>query len=120
MCRFGQSFGFQDHPNVEIVAVTDLFPDRCAEMAKACRCKKTYPSCEEMLKDDTIEAVFIATDAPSHARLAIMALGLGKHVCVAVPATFGSLEDGEKLFETYKKAAGPKKAAAEKKAAAKK
>lgn len=108
VCRFGPSFGFQDHPNVEIVAVTDLIPDRCAAMAKACRCKKTYPSFEEMVKNDSIEAVFIATDAPSHARLAILALGLGKHVCVAVPATFGSLEDGEKLFEAYKKAAGPK------------
>ncbi|MBN2296386.1 MAG: Gfo/Idh/MocA family oxidoreductase [Pirellulales bacterium] len=107
-CKFGQSFGFQDHPNVEVVAVTDLFPDRCAAMAKACRCKKPYPSFEEMVKNDSIEAVFIATDAPSHARLSILALGLGKHVCTAVPATFGSLEDGEKLFEAYKKAAGPK------------
>ena len=27
-CRFGAAFGFQDHPNVEVVAVSDLFPDR--------------------------------------------------------------------------------------------
>jgi hypothetical protein len=26
------------------VAVSDLFPDRCAELAKVTRCKKTYPS----------------------------------------------------------------------------
>src|SRR3972149_9555417 len=25
VCRFGADFGFQNHPNVEIVAVTDLF-----------------------------------------------------------------------------------------------
>lgn len=25
-CKFGAAFGFQDHPNVEIVAVSDLFP----------------------------------------------------------------------------------------------
>ena len=38
VCRFGAAFGFQDHPNVEVVAVSDLFPDRCAELARACRC----------------------------------------------------------------------------------
>src|SRR6476619_6004036 len=35
VCKFGVAFGFQDHPNVEVVAVSDLLPDRCAEMAKA-------------------------------------------------------------------------------------
>ncbi|MCF6286353.1 MAG: Gfo/Idh/MocA family oxidoreductase, partial [Candidatus Hydrogenedentes bacterium] len=63
VCRFGAAFGFQDHSNVEVVAVSDLFPDRCAALAKACRCEKTYPSLEEMVKDDTIEAIFLATDA---------------------------------------------------------
>src|SRR4051812_10729194 len=27
VCKFGADFGFQDHPNVEVVAVTDLLPD---------------------------------------------------------------------------------------------
>jgi len=103
LCQFGAAFAFQNHPNVSVAAVTDLNPARCAELAKACRCEKTYPSCEEMLKDDTIEAVFIATDAPSHARLAIMALERGKHVASAVPAVFGSLEDADRLFNAVNK-----------------
>lgn len=103
ICQFGAAFFFQNHPNVEVVAVTDLNPDRCAALAKACRCEKTYPSCEEMIQDDTIEAVFIATDAPSHARLAIAALEHGKHVASAVPAVFGSVEDADRLFEAVKK-----------------
>jgi len=102
VCSFGSAFGFQNHPNVEVFAVTDLFADRCAKLAKKCRCEKTYPSCEEMVKDDLIEAVFIATDAPSHARLAIEALKHGKHVASAVPAVFGSLEEADKLFEAVK------------------
>ena len=53
--------------------------------------------------DDSLEAVFIATDAPSHARLAIEALHRGKHVASAVPAVHGSLEDADRLFETVKK-----------------
>ncbi len=102
-CKFGTAFGFQDHPNVEVVAVSDLMPDRCAEMAKVARCKKTYPSLEELVKDDTIEAVFIATEAPSHAKHAIEALKHGKHVGTAVPAVFGSLEEAEQLFAAVKK-----------------
>jgi hypothetical protein len=102
-CSFGAQFGFQNHPNVEVAAVTDLDPVRCAGLAKACSCGKTYPSCEEMIKDDTIEAVFIATDAPSHARLAVAALEHGKHVASAVPAVFGSLEDADRLMQAVKK-----------------
>lgn len=99
VCRFGAAFSFQDHPNVDIVAVSDLFPDRCAALARECRCDKTYPSLEELVKDDTIEAVFVATDAPSHARHCIDVLEHGKHVACAVPAVYGSLEDADRLFE---------------------
>jgi predicted dehydrogenase len=103
VCKFGAEFGFQDHPNVEVVAVSDLFPDRCAGLAKACRCDKTYPSLEDLVKDDRIEAVFVATDAPSHARHCIEVLKHGKHVASAVPAVFGSLEEADKLFEAVRK-----------------
>jgi len=102
VCQMGAAFSFQHHPNVEVAAVTDLLPDRCAALAKACRCAKTYPSCEEMLKDDRLEAVFLATDAPSHARLCIAALERGKHVASAVPAVFGSLEDADRLLAAVK------------------
>ncbi|MCC6697098.1 MAG: Gfo/Idh/MocA family oxidoreductase [Candidatus Hydrogenedentes bacterium] len=102
VCQFGSAFGFQDHPNVEVVAVSDLFPDRCAALAKECRCGKTYESLEELVKDDTIEAVFVATDAPSHARHCIEVLNHGKHVATCVPAAWGSLEEAEHLFEVVK------------------
>jgi hypothetical protein len=77
VCKFGAAFGFQDHPNVEIVAVSDLVPERCAELAKVMRCAKTYPSLEELVKDDKIEAVFVATDAPHHAQHCIEVLKHG-------------------------------------------
>jgi predicted dehydrogenase len=101
-CQFGAAFGFQNHPNVEVIAVSDLIPDRCAALAKACRCAKTYPSLEEMVKNDRIEAVFVATDAPSHPRHCIEVLKHGKHVASAVPAVFGSLEDADQLFAAVK------------------
>ena len=105
-CKFSAQFGFQDHPNVEVVAVSDLFPDRCAALAKAARCGKTYPSLEEMVKDRSIEAIFVATDAPSHAKHCMEVLNHGKHVCTAVPVFRGDIDDAEKLLECCKKNSG--------------
>ena len=99
VCRFGAAFGFQDHPNVEIVAVTDIQPQNCQALMKAVRCDKSYPSLEEMVKDDNIEAVFVATDAPGHARHCIECLKHGKHAMSAVPACFGDIAEGEELLE---------------------
>ena len=108
VCKFAAAFGFQDHPNVEVVAVSDLVPDRCAELSKVARCSKTYPSLEELVKNDRVEAVFVATDAPGHAKHVIEALKRGKHVACAVPACFGSVEEGDQLFEAVKAARGLK------------
>ncbi len=107
VCKFAAEFGFQDHPNVEVVAVSDLFPDRCAALAKVVRCGKTYSSLEELVQDDKIEAVFVATDAPNHARHCMEVLKHGKHVASAVPAVFGSLEEADQLLASVK-AAGRK------------
>lgn len=100
VCKFGPQFSLQHHPNVEVVAVSDLFPDRCRALAKACRCEKTYPSLEEMVKDDSIEAIFCATDAPSHARHCIEVLKHGKHVASAVPAVWEDMEEADRLLNT--------------------
>lgn len=106
VCKFGLKFDLQRHPNVELVAVSDLFPDRCAEMARLANCDKTYPSLEEMVKDDTIEAIFCATDAPSHAKHAILCMEHGKHVATAVPAFYGDIDDAERLLACCKKNKG--------------
>ncbi|MBN2137904.1 MAG: Gfo/Idh/MocA family oxidoreductase [Sedimentisphaerales bacterium] len=103
VCQFGAAFGFQDHPNVEVAAVSDLIRERREGLMRACRCEKSYESLEVLIKDKTIEAVFVATDAPNHARHCIEVLKSGKHVMTAVPAVFGSLEDAEELVETVEK-----------------
>jgi predicted dehydrogenase len=106
VCQFGLAFQLQDHPNVELIAVSDLFPDRRADMARKANCEQTYPSLEEMVKDDSIEAIYCATDAPAHAKHAILCMEHGKHVAVAVPAFRGEIEDAEKLLECCKKHQG--------------
>ena len=105
LCRFGSSFSLQHHPNVEVVAVTDLDPDACAALAKECACETRYASIEEMVRDDAIEAIYVATDAPSHARHCLLALDHGKHVATAVPAVFGDagLEDADRLLAAVRR-----------------
>lgn len=103
VCRFGAEFGFQDHPNVEVVAVSDLIAERRSGLMEACRCAKSYESLERLVQDPSIEAVFVATDAPHHAQHCIEVMRHGKHVMTAVPAVFGSLEDAERLVETVRR-----------------
>ncbi len=103
VCKFGAKFGFQDHPNVEIVAVSDLVPERRKGLMEAVRCDKSYESLEKLVEDPQIEAVFVATDAPNHAKHCIDVLNHGKHVMTAVPAVFGSVEEAEKLVEAVKR-----------------
>ena len=92
VCSFGSQFAYQTHPNVNVISVADLDPKRCRLLQERTRAEKTYASCEELIKKaaaDKIEALYIATDAPSHARLAITALNCGLHVASACPAFFG-------------------------------
>ena len=100
VCNFGSAFAYQTHPNVEVVAVTDLDPVKCKQLQERTKAKKTYPSCEELIKNAAAD-----TDAPSHARLAIMALEHGLNVASAVPAFFGKdqLELVPKIVEAAKK-----------------
>ncbi len=99
---FGLAFEFDKHPNVTVAGVSDLIPERCRKMVKTFRCDTTFPSLEEMVKDKTIEAIFVATDAPSHARHCIDVLKHGKYVASCVPAVWGSIDDAYKLLETVK------------------
>ena len=107
VCQFGSQFGYQNHPNVEVVACTDLDPARCAEMQKELKAPRTFRSCEEMIREmrGKMDAVYIATDPPSHAPLAILAMENGMHAVSAVPAFWGDIQEeyAQKLIDTVKK-----------------
>ena len=93
VCQFGSQFSYQNHPNAEVVACAELDPEKLKLLQRRTAAKRTYPSCEAMIEQEakagTMDAVYIATDAPSHCRLAIMALRHGLHVVSAVPALLG-------------------------------
>ena len=100
--RFGASFYFHEHPNCIVEAVSDLRADRREILQKKYHCKKSYESLEKLLRDKNIDAVFIATGAPDHARHVIASLNAGKHVLCAVPAAM-TLEECTALLDTVKK-----------------
>jgi len=106
VCTFGSQFGYQNHPNAEVVACAELDAGKRAILQQRVRARRIYASCEEMIaREREIDAVYIATDAPSHARLAILALEHGLHVVSAVPAVFGEeqLEFVPKLVEAARR-----------------
>lgn len=108
VCSFGSAFAYQSCPNVEVVACAEVQPERLKLLQGRVGAKKAYPSCEEMIRhaaEDKLEAIYIATDAPSHVQLAIMALEHGLHVACAVPAFFGKdqLEFVPKLLDAEKR-----------------
>lgn len=100
--RFGAGFYFHEHPNCIVEAVSDLRADRREVLVKTYGCQKTYDSLEQLLPDKNIDAVFIATGAPDHARHVLAALNAGKHVLCAVPAAM-TLEECAALRDAAKR-----------------
>lgn len=72
--------------NVELVAVTSRTPKNTVDYAKEYNIPKSYPSVEQLLADESITAVYIATLHPTHTSYAVQALNAGKHVLCEKPA----------------------------------
>jgi len=89
--------------NVDVCAICDIKPDALRKAydaltkqgAKNITCYESY---DEMLASE-IDAVFIATDAPTHTEFAVKALEAGKHVLSEIPAVW-TPEDAVRLKKT--------------------
>ncbi len=95
---FGAGFHWHEDPGCEVAAVSDLLPDRRQNLANRYGCQKTYDSLEELIEDDSIEAVAVFSGAPDHVRHCVAVMNRGKHVISAVPAAV-TLEECEALIE---------------------
>lgn len=98
---FGADFYFHEHPNCIVEAVSDLRQDRRERLMQVYKCAKSYESLEKLLLDPKIEAVFIATPVPDHARHVIDSLKAGKHVLCTVPVAM-TLDECAAILETVK------------------
>ena len=80
--------------SAQLVGATDMNAAR--KEAAAALGLKWYDSLDEILADDSIDAVYIATNNASHAQIALAALKSGKHVVVEKPAAT-SVDDAKKM-----------------------
>jgi predicted dehydrogenase len=76
----------------EVVAICDMREDRLATLARRYPALRTTTSYDDVLGDDGIDAVAIATPVSTHFHLASAALGAGKHVFVEKPLSSSSAE----------------------------
>ena len=66
--------------NAELVAVMDVDRDRLAEVSKKYGNIRSYPTVEELLSDNEVEAVYIATPVHLHAKQTASFARAGKHI----------------------------------------
>ncbi len=90
----------------EIVAACDLLPDRTKKMVDKFGCKE-YSDYSEMLKQDDIDIVYIATRSCDHYKHAIMAFEAGKDVLLEKPVTI-SYEEALDLYSRANKEGCPR------------
>ena len=84
---FGANQHWHEHPNCEVAAVADAHESRRQRLMEKYGCDVAFESLEAMLDraGDTFDAVALFSDAPSHAKHAVMCMEAGKHVDSACP-----------------------------------
>lgn len=101
---FGSSFLpiYLDHPNVAAVGIFDTDFQVMKQMKETYPSVKLYNSFEEILKDETVDAVHLVTPIPCHADQTVAVLESGKHCACTVPMAT-SLEDIQRIVDAKRK-----------------
>ena len=100
--QMGASFQWHLHPGAAVTAVADLNAASRQRLKETCGCDNVYDSLEELVKDKTVDAVALFTEAPAHVDHTIEAMKHGKHVICAVPAFAGPIDEAERLLDAVK------------------
>lgn len=84
---FGAEFVpiYQDHPDVESVAICDSNSERLEKVAGQFTIKQYFHDLEEVIQSDEFDAVHLVSGIPDHARQAVAVLTAGKHCACTVP-----------------------------------
>lgn len=98
-------------PDVEVVAVCDLYEDRTEHAAKAVersQGKRPYTSqrYEDVLAIDAIDAIVVCTSWDAHIEITIASMEAGKYVASEVGGAY-SIQECWKLIETYERTKVP-------------
>lgn len=76
----------------EVAAVADIHPERLAAYAARNRIKAAYATAEDLIRDASLDAVYVAVPNVFHAPYAAAALEAGKHVICEKPFAVSSAE----------------------------
>ena len=85
----------------EIIAVSTKHPQHCVKAGRSAGANYCTTDYREILNDERIDAVIIATPHNTHARIVIEAIKADKAVFVEKPLAL-SQEELEKVYEVYK------------------
>jgi predicted dehydrogenase len=83
---------FADSSNAQVVAVSDLRPERLTNLNKRYPMIRITTNHRDLLADNDIDAIAIATPVSTHFSLAMEVLRMGKHVLVEKPLAASSGE----------------------------
>lgn len=97
--------------DAEIVAVCDVYEDRRKEIADKVKEKQgaspaTYGDYLDLLKDENVEAVFVASSWETHIKIAIDSLNAGKITAMEVGGAY-DVEECWELVRTYERTKTP-------------
>lgn len=101
---FGGAFAniYRDHPNVNVIGLFDTSPDVLKRCSDYTNIKVLYESFDQILNDDSIDAVHLVTPIPLHEEQTLRVLESGKHCACTVPMTI-TLEGLEKINKAVEK-----------------
>lgn len=101
IARMRHAVEYSNNPDVNIVGFTDFNKDRAKEMVDDFG-GRVFLSDEEMLNDNSIDAVSVCVANAYHAEITIKALNHGKHVLCEKPMAI-TLKDCEEMLEAANK-----------------
>jgi predicted dehydrogenase len=84
--------GYKRCPNVDILAICDVVPDKAQKAAEANKIPHWFGSADKLLAMKDIDAVSVCTPNIDHKRSTIMALKAGKHVLCEKPMAMNGKE----------------------------
>lgn len=79
-------------PECDVVAISSRDPERGARVAAEFNIPRSYASLSDLLKDETVEAVYVPTPNNQHVDDAIAAARAGKHVLCEKPLALDAAE----------------------------